>query len=451
MSDGLERIETAYQATLDYLYGFVDYSLQRNFRYQPDQFDLRRMFALMEALGNPHHNYPILHIAGTKGKGSVSALCAAGLEAAGYRTGLYTSPHLEDFCERIQLNRQNIPHADFVALVEEMRPTIESIPRLTFFEITTALAYLYFARQAVDVAVIEVGLGGRLDATNVCKPIVSVITSLSYDHTAILGDTLAKIAAEKAGIIKPGVPVVTAPQPEEAFEVLQAIAAQRQAPLTAVGRDIHFQRLRFTPEKQTLCVWSNELHLEIELEIPLAGEHQVENAAVAYTALRAAAQKGLSRLDDAAIGRGFAKAFWMGRFEVLQHNPPLVLDCAHNRDSARRLRKALDDYYPERRVVMVFGASEDKDIAGMLAELAPRVDQMVLVKSFHPRAAALETLMDLAQQMEKPYQVMPDVAEALPLAIRLAGEDGMVLVTGSIFVVAGARLAWRAAGVWHEK
>jgi dihydrofolate synthase/folylpolyglutamate synthase len=442
MNYGLENIEPAYQATLDYLYSFVDYSLQRNFRYSPGQFELGRMFALMEVLGNPQNRYPIIHIAGTKGKGSVSALCASALQAAGYHTGLYTSPHLEDFNERIQVDRQKIPHEDISILVDEIRPVIESIPRLTFFEITTALAFLYFARQQAGAAVIEVGLGGRLDATNVCTPSVSVITSLSYDHMAILGDTLAQIAAEKAGIIKPGVPVVVAPQAEEAFTVLDSIASERHAPLIAVGREFHFSRGAFTLQEQSLRIWENDQNPGHELKIPLAGEHQVENATVAYAALKTAIRGGQIHLDDAAIARGFAHTSWPGRFEVLQQDPPVVLDCAHNRDSARRLRLALDDYYPGLPVVLVFGASEDKDILGMLDELIPKACKVILVKSFHPRAASLEHLERLVRDMGKPVVVVPDVAEAVLEAETLARNQAMVLVTGSIFVVAGARMAW---------
>ncbi len=209
-------IDEAYQKALDYLYSYVDYSLTRNLRYSPDKFNLGRMVELMDRLGNPHSQYPVIHIAGTKGKGSISALIASSLQAAGYKTGLYTSPHLQDYTERIQVNRQQIPQEELVTLLEEIKPHAEQIERITTFELTTALGFLYFARQKVNAAVIEVGLGGRLDATNIVNPLVSIISSLSLDHMAVLGDTLALIAGEKAGIIKPGRPVVLAPQREEA-------------------------------------------------------------------------------------------------------------------------------------------------------------------------------------------------------------------------------------------
>ena len=446
----MNDIEISYQATLDYLYTFVDYSLVRNFRNSPDTFDLGRMRSLVEAFGNPQEKYPIIHVAGTKGKGSVSALCASALQEAGYRVGLYTSPHLDDFAERIQLDGQPIPHAELVRLVEENRSIMQSIPRLTFFEITTALAFLFFAEQKATAAVIEVGLGGRLDATNVCLPRVAVITSLSYDHMALLGNTLAEIAGEKAGIIKDGVPVVLAPQQEEAQQVVEQVAKARGCPLIQVGREYQFAPLAHSLESQTLQIWkgssSEEVHAA-ELEIPLLGAHQVENAATAYAALQVMRQQGVP-ISEKQIREGFRKTSWLGRFEVLRQEPPVVVDCAHNRDSAEKLRRAVDEYFPGKPVVLVFGASEDKDIDGMLDELLPRVWQVILVKSYHPRAADPEKLALLVQQAGKPVRIIPEVTEAFNEALRMSESQGneystaLVLVTGSIFVAAGARIAW---------
>jgi dihydrofolate synthase/folylpolyglutamate synthase len=448
--------ETAYQQTLDYLYIFVDYSLTKVDRYSPEQFDLGRMREFVQMLGHPERSYAILHVAGTKGKGSVSAMCASALQAAGYKTGLYTSPHLQDYTERIQVNRQPIPRSDLVALVEELKPYLDSGTHLTTFEITTGLALLYFARQGVNAAVLEVGLGGRLDATNVVLPNVTVITSISYDHTQFLGETLTEIAGEKAGIIKPGVPVVLAPQKDEALQAIERIADRQNASLVQVGRDYLFSPLSGSKiSGQSLIVWpaSDQQPVDAQVEprrlnIPLLGSHQVENAATAYTALQVARARGLP-ISEAQIVQGFSQVVWPGRFEILQLDPPVLLDCAHNRDSALKLRQALDEYFPELPVVLVFGASEDKDIRGMFTELLPRVRQVIATRSVHPRAGQPQELAALAQEFGCPASVVDKIEDALPEAVRVAGEKALVLVTGSIFVVAGARDTWynRLAGL----
>jgi dihydrofolate synthase / folylpolyglutamate synthase len=248
--------DQAYLDALEYLYSFVDFSMTRSFRYSADQFDLSRMAALMKSLGDPHNDYAVIHIAGTKGKGSTAALIASALQAGNYRVGFYSSPHLQDYNERIQVNGQCIAPGQLVALVNEMKPHVGRIERLTTFEITTALAFLYFARQDVDLAVIEVGLGGRLDATNVVEPMVSVITSLSYDHTAFLGNTLTEIAREKAGIIKEHHPVVVALQKDEARHTIELIAQERQSPLIQIGRDYLFTPWEHSLESQSLLMWT---------------------------------------------------------------------------------------------------------------------------------------------------------------------------------------------------
>jgi dihydrofolate synthase / folylpolyglutamate synthase len=272
----MSDIEDQYNKTLDYLYSYVDYSLKHSSELAKAEFNLDRMFALMDALGNPQTKYPVIHVAGTKGKGSVSALCESALLAAGYKTGLYTSPHLLDYVERIQVYGKPISHGQLIELVEEIKPAVAKIPKLTTFEITTALGFLAFAKQNVNAAVIEVGLGGRLDATNIVTPKVSVITSLSYDHMAILGNTLAKIAGEKAGIIKPGIPVVSSPQKEEALEVLERVAKEKRCPFVLVGKDVKFQRLKSSLDGQSLQITDTRNSI-LDLQIPLLGEHQIRH------------------------------------------------------------------------------------------------------------------------------------------------------------------------------
>jgi dihydrofolate synthase/folylpolyglutamate synthase len=338
---------SAYQAALDYIFSFVDFSKTHTANLAPENFDLKRMYDLLERLGNPQKSYPSIHIAGTKGKGSTAALCSSALTAGGYKTGLYTSPHLEDFTERIQVDGESIPHEDLVALVETIKPHVAEIPGISTFEITTALGFSYFANEKVDAAVLEVGLGGRLDATNVITPLVSVITSISIDHVPILGTTLAEIAGEKAGIIKDGVPVVSAPQQPEALAVIREAAARAGAPLQVVGTDVEFAAGSHTLDGQEFTIL-DEQGRQVRLRIPLLGNHQVENAATAWTALHAAAAGGLALQRD-AIAAGFESVQWPGRFEILQRNPFILLDAAHNEDSARRLLETLEEYLPGRK------------------------------------------------------------------------------------------------------
>src|SRR5574340_1231129 len=314
----MDPIEAAYQSTLDYLYSFVDYSLTRSLRYSPEKFNLGRMNQLVEMLGSPHTQYPVVHVAGTKGKGSTSALIAGVLQDAGYKVGFYTSPHMIDFTERIQVNRIPVSHAELVKLVDQLRPAVEQIEQLTTFELTTAAAFLYFAQRKVDIAGIEVGLGGRLDSTNVVDPILSVITSLSLDHMNVLGDTLAKIAGEKAGIIKPGKPVVVSPQKPGAVGVVERIAAERKAPLTLVEDEYSIVPLRKSLKEQVF-----EIHRKkdgkiepdgIKISLPLLGDHQAQNAVTAYAVLEKLQQMGW-KVEPENIQRGFSQVKWPGGSE----------------------------------------------------------------------------------------------------------------------------------------
>ncbi len=426
--------EIAYNKALDYLYSFVDYSLKHVSELAKAEFNLDRMFALMDELGNPQNAYPIIHIAGTKGKGSVSALCASALQAQGYKVGLYTSPHLLDYCERIQIGGEPISHAQLVELVEEIKPSVAKIPKLTTFEITTALGFLAFVRAGCNAAVIEVGLGGRLDATNVVTSKVSVITSLSYDHMAVLGDTLAKIAGEKAGIIKEGVPVVSSPQKEEALQVLERVAREGNASLTLVGRDVTFEPLNSSLDGQDFRIQNSEFH------IPLLGDHQIENAAVAYTALKAS---GIPISDD-AIRQGFSRVKWPARFEIARREPPVIFDSAHNQDSFAKLRETLEKYFPGRQAYLIFGASEDKNIPGMFAEMKPKIKRLIVTRADHPRALEVEKILQLAQQAEVEAEAVCPVEAALKRALELSAKDGsIVLSAGSMFVTAEVMQAWK--------
>lgn len=438
--------KTAYNLALDYIYSFVDYSLKRSSELAKADFNLERMRKFVAALGNPQDAYPTIHVAGTKGKGSTSALCAAALQASGLKVGLYTSPHLLDFCERIQISGEPISHAELVELVELVKPEVAKIPSLTTFEIITALGFLYFARHIVDAAVIEVGLGGRLDATNVITPRVAVITSLSYDHMAVLGNTLDKIAGEKAGIIKPGVPVVSSSQKQEALEVLGKVAAERGSELTLVGRDVTFELGTHSLDGQTFTINRSPF------TTPLLGAHQVENAATAYAAL----QKGGFALSDAEIAKGFAAVRWPCRFEVASRaNPTVIFDSAHNEDSFLRLAQALEDYFPGRKVALIFGVSEDKHIAAMLETLRDKLAHLIVTRADHPRALEPGKIVEavsngpvgrplpnqggkLSQNQAAPkVEMVVPVEMALSRALEIAQNNGsIVLSAGSMFVTA---------------
>jgi dihydrofolate synthase/folylpolyglutamate synthase len=442
--------ETAYNLALDYLYSFVDYSLKKSSELAKADFNLERMRTLMSLLGNPEQKYPILHVAGTKGKGSTCALMASALSAAGYKTGLYTSPHLQDYVERIQIDGQPISHEQLVGLVEQIKPHVAAVPKLTTFEITTAIGLLFFAQQKVGAAVIEVGLGGRLDATNVVTPRVVVITSLSYDHMAVLGNTLTLIAGEKAGIIKPGIPVVSSPQKDEAWVVLERVAGERHAPLILIGREVAFEAGDHSLDGQTLTVTRNrgvpgnkqgvEKNQEsVILRLPLLGQHQLVNAATAYAALKASGLK----ISDEAIAKGFANVKWPCRFEIVRREPPVILDSAHNEDSFEKLAQTVEDYFPNRKILLIFGSSEDKDIGGMLAALKGRLKMVLATKAVHPRAIEPIKIVETATRLGIRSEAVTPVEAALRRALELASISGeIVLSAGSMFVTAEVKTAW---------
>ncbi|HIE39538.1 MAG TPA: bifunctional folylpolyglutamate synthase/dihydrofolate synthase, partial [Anaerolineae bacterium] len=410
----------------------------------PETLDLTRVERLLDRLGNPHRAYPSIHIAGTKGKGSTAAMVESALRAGGYRTGLYTSPHLHTFRERIRVGGGLISREEVVALVEELRSLIAQVPGTTTFEAITAMAFAYFARQGVEMLVAEVGLGGRLDATNVLKPEVSVITSLSLDHTYLLGETLPEIAREKAGIIKSEVPVVSAPQRPEAIHVIEEVSRKRRAPLVEVGRDWTWDPGPFDLKGQAFVarrVGDGGDVLAGDYWIPLLGRHQLENGVAALAALQVLREGGVE-LPRPVVKEGLRRVEWPGRMEVLGRTPLAVADCAHNPYSAQVLRTALEEWFPGTRWVLVFGASADKDIAGMLRALLPITDYLIVTRSEHPRAAAPIELADVAASVGGGAEVAVNVRRALQRALATMDPGSGLLFTGSVFLVAEVREAW---------
>jgi dihydrofolate synthase/folylpolyglutamate synthase len=447
-----EDLNARYEASLAYLARFTDYEKKMTELYAPEKMDATRPERLLAALGRPHERYLSIHIAGTKGKGSTAAMVAFALRAAGLHVGLYTSPHLIDVRERIRVLTPDDPdgrisQAAFVAAAEGMRPAIDSLPGLTWFEIMTALAFLHFAQAGADVAVVEVGLGGRLDATNVLRPLVSVITRVSYDHMALLGNSLGAIAGEKGGIIKPGIPVVSAPQQPEALTRLAAIAAAQGASLTVVGRDIAYEILRQAPLRLRLRdhVAPGSPLDGLALNVPLAGFHQAENAAVAAAALRLA-MPGLPMLKANAIVAGIGQTIWPGRFQLLRApdaaGPGLVLDGAHNGESAERLAATVRALYPGKPVHLLLAFTADKDLAAILRPLLPLAGRVMATATDHPRAASVEMVAKAVATAGTNALTAPNPVSALRSLWELAAPGDLILATGSLFLVGDLLNHW---------
>jgi len=429
-----------YQAALDYLYSFIDYETMHVPRGAAN-YDLRRVEELLLRLGNPHLAAKSVHIAGTNGKGSIAAMVTAALTASGYTTGLYTSPHLNELRERFKVNGELITQGELIALVEKLKPEVEAVNQkatygeLTTFELLTALGFVHFKLKGADFQVLEVGLGGRLDATNVIQPEVCIITSISFDHMDVLGSSLTELASEKAGIIKPGSMVVTSPQPDEVAQVIEKTCLNCEAGLVRVGSDVVWQSLGFDSKRQLLQV-RGKLG-SYKLSIPLLGYYQLENAATAVAALEVLAGKGFNISRDSIIN-GLAQVSWPGRFQILSHHPLLVVDGAHNPDSARKLKQSLVQYFDFHRAILVIGVSSDKDVAGIISELVPLFDKVIVTRSRHPRAMALEQLIAVFRRFGVEVQAVDAVSEALSLALSMAGGRDLVCVSGSLFVVAEA-------------
>jgi dihydrofolate synthase/folylpolyglutamate synthase len=433
-----------YVEAIAYLHGLTDYETKRVRRYTPETFDLSRVERLLEAVGSPHRHFESVHIAGTKGKGSTAAMVESCLRTAGYRTALYTSPHLHTFRERIRVGGHKISRDEVVALVKELRPLIERRPGLTTFEVITTMGFLHFARSDVELAVVEVGLGGRLDATNVLTPEVAVITSISLDHTYLLGDTLGEVAQEKGGIIKSGIPTVSAPQRAEAIQALETIAQRREAPLIEVCRDWDYEAGPADREGQTFKVRqiaNGSSPLVGEYWIPLLGRHQLENAASAVVTLDKLREQGFE-VPVEAVRHGLRDVRWPGRLEILGQDPLVIVDCAHNPYSARTLRQALEEWFPERSWVLVFGASADKDVTGMLEALVPISDYIIVTRADHPRAMAPIELADVVAEVGGGAEVSVNVSKSLERALAMMDPGNGLLATGSIFLVADLREAW---------
>jgi dihydrofolate synthase/folylpolyglutamate synthase len=429
-----------YRQAIDYITSYTDYE-KIGMPHDPAFYDLRRVDELLSSLGNPHQKASSVHITGTNGKGSVAAMVASALSASGYTTGLYTSPHLHSWRERIRVDGKLISEAELAALVARLKPEVEAVNErasygeLTTFEFLTALAFAYFGQKGVDFQVLEVGMGGKFDATSVIKPVVGIITSIGFDHTDVLGTTLAEIASEKCGIIKPEGTVVTSPQPDEVVAVISKTCRQRGAQLVTVGKDVTWQGLGFDLDGQRLRVQGRRD--SYELSLPLLGEHQLVNAATAVAALEVLAEKNFNIPKECVI-KGLKLVSWPGRLQVISRRPLVVVDGAHNIDAARSLKRSIEQYFNFERAILVIGASEDKDIAGIVSELYSLFNEVIVTRSRHPRAMAPALLAAEFAGRGVEAQVAEDVSSALSQALALAGEKDLVCVAGSLFIVGEA-------------
>jgi dihydrofolate synthase / folylpolyglutamate synthase len=439
----LSSTDLAFKKALKFLDSLQNYEGLRIVRYNPENFDLSRMRALLRKVDNPQDRLRTVHIAGTKGKGSTSAMTAAMLEAQGLRVGVYTSPHLIDVRERIAINGQMISKDEFSKLVRNIEPIVKKLkPLPTYFDVMTAVAFQYFADQKVDIAIIETGLGGRLDSTNVIKPEVSAITSISMDHMAQLGYSLAKIAAEKAGIFKPGVPALTVSQPPEVEAVLKRVAGEVGAPLDICGSSIEFsyrfEASRMGGRQYRVCLTTNNSKFE-HITVPLFGEHQAINCGLAMAIIDRLKTRGLP-IDDQKAMDGLAKAAIQGRMELIKPVPKIMVDAAHNAASVDALMRAIGQHVPYDSLVVIFGCCADKDVEGMLGRIASGADKVIFTKVNSIRTANPH---ELALRYTETYGKMAQVADslhaALDIAYRAVTKEDLICITGSFYLVGEAK------------
>lgn len=429
-----------YSEALAYLYGLLAGRPPGPQVYAP--LKLERMVRLCALLGDPQRAFPAVLVAGTKGKGSTAAMLAAMVQAAGFRVGLYTKPHLVDFRERIQINGEQIAPEALAALVDELRAAIQRgtggpLWPPTYFEASAALAFLHFARAAVDLAVVEVGIGGRLDATNVVDARVSVITTIDYDHTEIVGSTLRQIATEDAGIIRPEGRVVTVPQLPDAARVLEETAAAQGATLVRVGREVASRLVRSSLDGICVTV-RGQRQTYRGLHVQLLGRHQATNAAAAVAAAELLGEVGFA-VPEAAVRAGLAGLRWPGRVEVVRHYPPVIVDVAHNPVSFRALRAVLDETFLGRRVVLVIGVLGSKDLEAMARIIAPRTAAVVATRAHDERALAPDAVAAAFRPWVADVRVVADPVAAVEDALASSGPDDLICVTGSFHVAGPVR------------
>ncbi len=407
-----------YRETLAYLRGLHPLGIR---------FGLGPIRSLLARLNDPQDRFPTVLIAGTNGKGSVAAMTASILSAAGFRTGLYTSPDLIDVRERIRIDGRMIGRREMAACTEEIRSRAPD--EVSYFEFLTAMAFLHYQRRRVEIAVLEVGMGGRLDATNVVTPLVSVITNISLEHREYLGNTLEEITREKAGIIKEGGICLTAVRQRRVIETLEAICTERGAKLNRLGKEI-----RTTDHRDGTFSYRGVGKSYERLSCPLAGKHQISNAAMALAAVEIIDNSGF-RIQETAVSEGLRQTRWEGRLEILRRSPLLLVDGAHNPAGASALRRALQNDFPHRRLILIFGVLGDKDYRAMAGRLFPLADRVILTRPNSERALSPDDLRPMAGRFHKDIEVVENPGDALHHSLSLAGEDDLICATGSLYLV----------------
>jgi dihydrofolate synthase/folylpolyglutamate synthase len=429
---------------MSFLNAMANYERMTRVGYNSRNFNLARMNRLLAGLGNPQKDLRSVHIAGTKGKGSTAAMLSSMLGNCGLKVGTFTSPHLNDVRERIQVNGEMIPESEMTRLMGKVAPVVKKLAKdePTYFEILTAISFMYFVESQVDIAVVETGLGGRLDSTNVLKPEVCAITSISHDHVAQLGNTLSQIAEEKAGIFKPGIPVVSAPQVPEAQKTLKRVAEKVKCPLLFTGEDIEFS-YRFESTRpigpHTRVSLIKEGSRFEHLAVPLPGEHQAINCGVALSIMALLRERGF-QLEDQNVIEGLAKANLPGRMEILQDNPRILVDGAHNGASVEALMRAIGQNIPYDSMVVIFGCRSDKDISGMLDHIRLGADKVIFTDGGAPRSAdPNELAAEYVERCGKMAQVASSLDEALDIAERAVTREDIICITGSFYLVGQAR------------
>lgn len=410
-----------YEETLQYLYNLERFGIK---------LDLSNITLILTRLGNPHLKFPSIHVAGTNGKGSVGAVLHSILCESGYKAGLYTSPHLVDFRERIRVGRELVEKNFIYDFVEGLRKEIDE-KHYTFFEVTTAMAFEYLAQKKVDLAIVETGLGGRLDATNMIKPLISIITNIGREHTKQLGNAIAQIAREKAGIVKHGVPTITAVDQPEALEAIRSVCAEKNSEFIHVQDGSGYSVLNSSINGSRFSFFSNSLGYR-DLELSLTGEHQVLNAATALVTIQKLGQMGW-KVDEPAIRSGLKQVNWRARLEVFRKEPLVLLDVAHNPAGIKAMINALDQFFPEKRIIFVFGVMQDKDHHSMLKEIVRKAKFVVLTKPEYKRAADPQSLKETVETESIPYKIVPQVRQAYLFALKKAEAHDIICITGSHF------------------